>query len=239
MKALDVTRHKTHLTNLLIDIYKNSRLGPRLGFKGGTAAMLFYQLPRFSVDLDFDLIIPMQPDSREMDMFLDEMTKQVSSKYFIKDQSKKYHTLFWLVSYGTGLTNIKIEISTRDNSDNHYIPVSFYGTTVTVMSCADMIAHKMMALIGRKTIANRDIFDMHYFLSSQYAGTINYDIIKKKTGQEPKEFYAHILNFVSHIPSGSVLSGLGEILTNSQKEWAKAKLIEELQGLIQRQIDVL
>lgn len=29
-----------------------------LGFKGGTAALLFYGLPRLSVDLDFDLIKP-------------------------------------------------------------------------------------------------------------------------------------------------------------------------------------
>ena len=51
---LDITKHKTHLTNILIDIYKNSSLAPILGFKGGTAAMLFYKLPRFSVDLDFE-----------------------------------------------------------------------------------------------------------------------------------------------------------------------------------------
>ncbi len=57
MKALDITKHKTHLTNILLDVYKNSTLSPVLGFKGGTAAMLFYKLPRFSVDLDFDLLI--------------------------------------------------------------------------------------------------------------------------------------------------------------------------------------
>jgi hypothetical protein len=35
------------------------------------------------------------------------------------------------------------------------------------------------------------------------------------------------------------LSGLGEVLTDSQKDWAKAKLIIEIKGLISRQIDLL
>lgn len=32
--------------------------------------------------------------------------------------------------------------------------------------------------------------------------------------------------------------GLGEVLDKSQKNWAKTKLLEELKGLIQKQIDL-
>ena len=53
---LDIQKHKFILVSILKDIYSNSSLGPLLGFKGGTAAYLFYKLPRFSVDLDFDLL---------------------------------------------------------------------------------------------------------------------------------------------------------------------------------------
>jgi hypothetical protein len=35
------------------------------------------------------------------------------------------------------------------------------------------------------------------------------------------------------------LAGLGEILTEPQKDWAKAKLIDELRALITRQMDLL
>lgn len=45
MKALDITKHKTHLTNILIDVFKNSTLSSALGFKGGTAAMLLLAGP--------------------------------------------------------------------------------------------------------------------------------------------------------------------------------------------------
>lgn len=97
MRALNIKEHKTNLTNILIDIYKDSMVGPVLGFKGGTAGMLFYNLPRFSVDLDFDLIPNYKEGSKELENFLGNMTDLLSKKYTIKDQSVKYRTFFWLV----------------------------------------------------------------------------------------------------------------------------------------------
>ena len=239
MRALNVIKHKTNLTNILIDIYKDSNLAPVLGFKGGTAAMLFYELPRLSVDLDFDLVALDKDSSDKIDGVIDSMTKLLTAKYTIKDQSKKFNTLFWLVSYGEGLTNIKIEISTRENPYNHYELKSFYGVKVMVLDIKDMIAHKMVAAMQRRSAANRDLFDIHFFLKTKFAGEVNYNIIKERTGKTPKKFYRDLLSFVQEIAPKSVLAGLGEILTESQKDWAKAKLIEELQGLIQRQIALL
>jgi len=239
MKALDITIHKTNLTNILIDIFKNSSLGPLLGFKGGTAALLFYNLPRFSVDLDFDLIIDLKKDSPELKEFIDKMSSLLSAKFEIKDQSAKYNTLFWLVSYGTGLANIKVEVSTRDNPYNHYNLVPFYGTTIRVIDLKDMMAHKLVAVTERGILANRDLFDIHYFLGLPEASQINYQIIKHRTGKDPKEFYLFLLKYLDKINSNSILSGLGEVLTDSQKDWAKAKLIIEIKGLVQRQIDLL
>ena len=48
---LDISTHKTILFQILKDIYSNTRIAPFLGFKGGTAALLFYGLDRFSVDM--------------------------------------------------------------------------------------------------------------------------------------------------------------------------------------------
>lgn len=239
MKALDITIHKTNLTNILIDIFKNSSLGPLLGFKGGTAALLFYNLPRFSVDLDFDLIVDLKKDSPELKEFVNKMSALLSAKFEIKDQSAKHNTLFWLVSYGTGLANIKVEVSTRDNPYNHYNLVPFYGTTIRVIDLKDMVAHKLLAVTERGILANRDLFDIHYFLGLPEASQINYQIIKHRTGKDPKEFYLSLLKYLDKINSKSILSGLGEVLTDSQKDWAKAKLIIEIKGLVQRQIDLL
>ena len=209
-----------------------------MGFKGGTAAMLFYDLPRFSVDLNFDLVADFKKDSQELKTFTDRLTSLLATKFEIKDQSVKYHTLFWLISYGSGFTHIKIEVSTRDNPFNHYNLIPFYGVTIKVLDIKDMIAHKLVTVIERRSVANRDLFDIHFLLNSPYAENINYEIIKQRTGKEPKEFYISLLAFVNKINPNNVLAGLGEVLTDPQKNWAKTKLIQELSGLIQRQIDV-
>ena len=54
--TLDYSKHKSILLQILKDIYSDTSIAPYLGFKGGTAALLFYDLPRNSVDLDFDLL---------------------------------------------------------------------------------------------------------------------------------------------------------------------------------------
>ena len=59
---LNIEKHKGILVRILKDMYTDNTLGPVLGFKGGTAALLFYDLSRFSVDLDFDLLDPEKED---------------------------------------------------------------------------------------------------------------------------------------------------------------------------------
>lgn len=54
--TLEIITHKNMLLHILKDIYSDQVMGSIMGFKGGTAALLFYDLPRFSVDLDFDLL---------------------------------------------------------------------------------------------------------------------------------------------------------------------------------------
>ena len=42
--TLNTTTHKNILIKILKDIYTDSTIGPILGFKGGTAVYLFYNL---------------------------------------------------------------------------------------------------------------------------------------------------------------------------------------------------
>lgn len=53
---VNINKHKFFLAQILKDIYSDIELANCLGFKGGTALMFFYDLPRFSVDLDFNLL---------------------------------------------------------------------------------------------------------------------------------------------------------------------------------------
>ena len=53
---MDSNKHRFFLLQILKDIYSDIELANLLGFKGGTSLMFFYDLPRFSVDLDFNLL---------------------------------------------------------------------------------------------------------------------------------------------------------------------------------------
>lgn len=238
MKAFDANVHKMYLTSVLLDIYKNPYLSNSLGFKGGTAAMLFYGLPRFSVDLDFDLTLPILPGSDEAQKIVSTLTEMLGSRFKLKDQSLKFNTLFWAVSYGEGTKLIKVEVSTRKQPHNAYDLIPFYGITVKVTQIRDMIAHKMIAILERKTLANRDIFDTHYFLSSNYAVDINYKIVKDRLNLSPEDFYTTLLKFLESMSSRNLLEGLGELVNEKQKYWVKNKMLGELKGLIQRQLEL-
>lgn len=82
--ALDTAKHKNILIKILKDIYTDTSIAPLLGFKGGTAAYLFYELSRASLDLDFDLL----DESKEDYVFekMEEIAKQYGQ---IKEHRKK------------------------------------------------------------------------------------------------------------------------------------------------------
>lgn len=43
------------------------------------------------------------------------------------------------------------------------------GITVLIMKKEDMFAHKLFAFLARKNMANRDIFDIHFFLRNNWS----------------------------------------------------------------------
>jgi len=233
MKALDISKHKTMLSNILIDIYKDDLLSSILGFKGGSASMFFYGLPRFSTDLDFDLV-----GDVDIDTVVEIITQLLEGKYDIKEQSNKHNTLFWLVSYGDGLSNIKIEVSTREKPYDMYEVKTLYGIKMRVSRIGDIIANKMVATLERSVVANRDLFDIYFFLGSKYVNDINYEIVSYRKDKSPFEFYDSLYKLVSKINNNTILNGLGEVLDENQKDWVKSKLKTELLGLIERQMEI-
>src|SRR3989304_1826366 len=104
--TLEIPTHRTILIYILKDIYTDAQIGPLLGFKGGTAAYLFYQLPRFSVDLDFDLL-----DTTRDDLVFNRKNEIVKSYGVLKQADKKRYTLFFLLSYEQASQNIKVEVN--------------------------------------------------------------------------------------------------------------------------------
>lgn len=226
---LSVEKHRGLFIRILKDIYTDNTLGPILGFKGGTAALLFYELSRFSVDLDFDLLNP-----EKEDYVFERVGKIVAAYGKIKEQRKKHFTLFYELSYSEADRNIKIEISRR-NFGSKYNVMNFFGISMNVMVREDMFANKIAALYERAERTNRDIFDVWFFL--QHNWSINKVLVEKRTGLTFRESVTKCIQKLDKVPSRAILSGMGELLDAKQKAWAKEKLKIETLFLLKVMLD--
>jgi predicted nucleotidyltransferase component of viral defense system len=105
--VFDISKHRNVLLMILKDIYSDATISPSLGFKGGTALQLFYNLPRFSIDLDFDLL------DEEKKEYVFKKILEIAEQYGkIKDKAIKKFTLFILMKKEHQILKLK---STPDN----------------------------------------------------------------------------------------------------------------------------
>lgn len=220
---LDTAKHKSLLIKILKDIYSDPTIGPTLGFKGGTAAAIFYDLNRFSVDLDFDLL-----DAQKEDYVFERVKKILENYGKLKQTRKKRFNLFYVLSYdekNINSQNVKVEINRREFGSRYDVK-SFLGISMQVMVKEDMAAHKLCAMYERIGKTNRDIFDVQFFLGSNWP--VNRKIIEDRSGMPYKEFLEKVIEIMEKFDNRDILAGMGELLTEKQKAWAKAKLKSEV-----------
>jgi predicted nucleotidyltransferase component of viral defense system len=226
---LNISIHKTILFQILKDIYSNTQIAPFLGFKGGTATLMFYNLDRFSVDIDLDLL----DESKEDEVF-EEVVKIVRKYGTLKESYKKRFNLFCLLSYEDKSHNIKIEINRR-NFDSKYEIKTYLGVSMQVMVREDLFAHKLMAMYERMNRTSRDIYDVWFFLKNRFP--INKEIVEKRSGMSFNQLLNECIQQLEKFNNRNILNGLGELLTPSQKDWCKNKLKEETIGLLKLRLE--
>ena len=218
---LNIEKHKQVLAKILIEIFSEKSLAGKLGFKGGTALYFFYDLNRFSTDLDFDLI----GEGTAEDILLIESI--VKRNLTIVDSRTKRFTWFWLGSYEKGQVKVKIEVNTRQYP-NKYEVKDFRGYSIRLLKREYMAAHKFCAVLDRKTLQNRDLYDIWFMFTHDFP--INEKIILERTGKKLKPYFADVLKMVRGLPKNyDVLNGLGEVMDNRKKDWVKGNLLEELE----------
>ena len=214
--ALDTAKHKNILIKILKDLYTDTGIGPILGFKGGTAAYLYHGLSRESLDLDFDLL----DETKEDQVF--EKIEAVAKNYGkIKEHRKKRYNLFLLLSYENEAPNIKVEINRREFGSKYEIK-SYLGISMKIMIREDMFAHKLVAMYERMGAANRDIYDVWFFLNNDWP--INKEIVEKRTEMSFRDFLQKCIEALEKLPDRGILAGMGELLDAKQKAWAKVSL---------------
>lgn len=227
--SLDSSVHKTILFQILKDIYSDTSIAPFLGLKGGTAALMFYSLDRFSVDLDFDLL-----DEIKEDKVFEKVIEIVKKYGTLKESYKQRFNLFCLLSYEDKAHNIKVEINRRQFGSKYEMK-TYLGVSMMVMVPEDMFAHKLMAMYERIGKTSRDVYDVWFFLSNHFP--INKEIVEKRSKMPFDKLLQKCIQKLEKMSNRNILDGIGELITPSQKDWAKAKLREETIALLKLRLE--
>ncbi len=221
---ININKHKFFLTQILKDIYSDIELANRLGFEGGTALMFFYDLPRFSVDLDFNLL----DLAKEKTVY--EKVRKILLKYGkIFDEAIKFYGPIIVLDYGVGERKLKIEISNRQRN-NHYERKNLLGINMQVMVAPDMFAHKLCALLDRGELTNRDIFDSWFFMQKQTP--INKEIVEKRMEMSLSNYMQKCIDHLESVSDRGILNGLGELMDEDMKKFVRTKLRTETISLL-------
>jgi predicted nucleotidyltransferase component of viral defense system len=212
------------MVQILKDIYSDIELSTCLGFKGGSALMFFYDLPRFSVDLDFNLL----DLSKEEAVY--RKVRAILLKYgSIADEAKKFYGPVIVLDYGYSERKLKVEISNRMFND-HYKIENLLGININVMIPADMFANKLCALLDRGTIANRDIFDCWFFMQRQTP--LNKAIVETRMNKTISDYLSECIDHLESKTDKGLLNGLGELTDKEMKEFVRKKLRTETISLL-------
>ena len=222
---VNLNAHKFFLIQILKEIYSDIEMASCLGFKGGTALMFFYDLPRFSVDIDFDLL-----DKSKEKIVYDKVRKIVLKYGEIFDEAMKFYGPIIVLDYGIGERKLKIEISNRE-WNSHYQMKNLLGISMKVMVAPDMFAHKLCALLDRNEVTNRDIFDTYFFMQKQTP--INKSIVETRMGIPLADYICKCIIHLEGMSDRGMLNGLGELMDNKMKQFVRNKLRSETISLLQ------
>lgn len=221
---VDINKHKLFLFRILKDIYDDKELAGILGFKGGTALMFFYDLPRFSVDLDFNILDPDKEDR------VYEKIRAILLKHGnIHDEAKKFYGIICVLDYGTGERKLKVEISNRTFNDRYEIK-NLLGMNMPVMVAPDMFAHKLCAMLDRTSITNRDIFDCWFFMNNKTP--LNPSIVETRMEMTLSDYLQKCIDTLDGMSDKGLLNGLGELMDEETKKFVRSKLRTETISLL-------
>ena len=216
---MDLNKHKYFMVQILRDIYSDLELANWLGFKGGSALMFFYELSRFSVDLDFNLL------NLEKENEIYQKVRDILLKYGkIDDEAQKFFGPILVLNYGSGERKLKVEISNR-LYDNHYEVKNFMGINMLVMTVADMFAHKLCSLLERNELANRDIFDCWFFMKNHFP--VNKNLVESRMKMPFADHLQNCIDMLNHLTDKGILNRMGDLLEDDMKKFVRTKLRSE------------
>jgi predicted nucleotidyltransferase component of viral defense system len=230
--------HKAQLYRLLIRLLDDPEIASNIFFKGGTCSAMLGFLDRFSVDLDFDL--KKGSNKNKLRKKLHKIFDDLNLK--IKDESKNALQFFLLYEAVEGQRNtIKIEILDSPfrtiNYQHQYL--KDIDRIAICQTKESIVANKLVAITDRykkrKTIAGRDVYDIHFFLSHGF--DYRKEIIEERTGKSVPAYLRELKMFISKKITQKIINqDLNFLLSQKQFDGIRQTLKTETLVLIEDEI---
>jgi predicted nucleotidyltransferase component of viral defense system len=216
---LDVAKHRITMLNIFQEIFSNNDLAGQLVFKGGTCLYLFYNLDRFSTDLDFDI------RDAANDINAKKLGEIVAKNIEVntKESRLKRFGYTWTGWYEHGQRKMKIDVN-KIRYPQKIVHKPYYGLNIPTLAKEQMLAQKLCAIIDRDK--NRDLYDVHFMLSQMW--DIDEETIRFRKDISINECLQAVLDKIDSVGHKYILNGLGEVLDEKQKIWVKNHLVDSL-----------
>ncbi len=146
----------------------------------------------------------------------------------IRDEACKHYGILLVLNYEKDNRNLKVEISNRIYPDEYELR-DYLGISMKVMKLEYMFTHKLMAILDRPALTQRDIFDCWFYMKNRTP--LVKAIIDLRLTCSFGEYIDNCISVVSRINSNRILDGMGELLDQETKIRVKSSLIEEFTSL--------
>jgi len=230
--------HKAWLYRLLSFLLDDIDISQNLYFKGGTCASMLGWLDRFSVDLDFDLKQGVDKKSLRTKFY------KIFSKLGleIKDESQKALQFFLRYKAKSGQRNtLKLDIIDFFVKANKYEKcyLKEIDRWVVCQTVETMFSNKLVTVEDRyqkfKTIAGRDIYDIHYFFIQGFK--YDQDILTERTGKTPALYLKDLVDFINKKVSQTIIDqDLNTLLIKQRFNLIRKTLKNEVLMFLQDEI---
>ncbi|MCF8142344.1 MAG: nucleotidyl transferase AbiEii/AbiGii toxin family protein [Deltaproteobacteria bacterium] len=217
--------------NVIIEVVQalaKSDAGSQIAFKGGTALKLFYDLPRYSEDIDYDVLPGGLPDG------LIGIIKSLCTKkrWEVTDNALKYHTILVELRFRGPDRNfhIKIEISTREKELKTAI-LPLRGVPIVTLEPSFLMTEKLLTYLDRQ--AGRDIFDTWFILNGAYPLD---EAMIARAFENRSAFFQALLNTVKTADPKKILRDTGKLLNQDYRNWIQTSFLADLERLIKKQM---
>ena len=98
-----------------------------------------------------------------------------------------------------------------------------------VMKLESMFTHKLMALLDRPAVTNRDVFDCWFCMKQRIH--LRRTILDFRLPCSFEDYMDRTITAVQTIPGNRILNGIGDLLEPELKTWVKANLVSEFVSL--------